>query len=76
MLGTDEGPMLEMIEPLRDDSALKRFMDLRQGRPTQTVRGAVPGRDSLKPHKCVGVTREPETDDAAWCIRSRTAMCS
>ena len=31
MLGTDEGPMLEMIEPMRDDSALKRFMDLRQG---------------------------------------------
>jgi hypothetical protein len=31
MLGTDEGPRLEMIEPLRDDSALKRFMDLRQG---------------------------------------------
>jgi hypothetical protein len=31
MLGTDEGPMLEMIEPVRDDSTLKRFMDLRQG---------------------------------------------
>ena len=26
MLGTDEGPMLEMIEPTRDDSALKRFI--------------------------------------------------
>jgi hypothetical protein len=29
--------MLEMIEPMRDDSALKRFMDLRQG-------DAYPGR--------------------------------
>jgi predicted enzyme related to lactoylglutathione lyase len=75
MLATDEGPMLEMIEPVRDDSALKRFMDLRQG-------DAYPGGEGLylvgmqvadleaavKRIEDAGgrVTREPETDNAAW----------
>lgn len=31
MLGNDEGAILEMISPMRDDSALKRFMDMREG---------------------------------------------
>lgn len=84
MLGTDEGPVLEMIEPVRDDSALQRFMDLRQG-------DAYPGGEGLYP---VGmqvadleaavqriedagerVTREPERTTPPGRIRSRTAMC-
>ena len=75
MLGTDEGPMLEMIEPTADDSALKRFMDLRQGE-------AYPGGEGLylvgmrvsdleaavKRVEDAGgqVTREAETGNAAW----------
>jgi predicted enzyme related to lactoylglutathione lyase len=31
MLGTDDGPILELISPEREDSALLRFMNLRQG---------------------------------------------
>lgn len=31
MMGTDEGSILELISPSRDDSALKRFMDMREG---------------------------------------------
>ncbi|MGE3410808.1 MAG: VOC family protein [Dehalococcoidia bacterium] len=31
MLGTDEGAVLELISPMREDSALKRFMDMREG---------------------------------------------
>ena len=31
MLGTDDGAILELISPAREDSALKRFMDLREG---------------------------------------------
>jgi catechol 2,3-dioxygenase-like lactoylglutathione lyase family enzyme len=31
MLGTDEGAVLELISPVAEDSALKRFMDMREG---------------------------------------------
>lgn len=31
MMGNDDGNMLELISPQREDSALKRFMDMRSG---------------------------------------------
>ena len=75
MLGTDEGPMLEMIEPTRDDSALKRFMDLRQGDAYPDGEGLTwsgcrsqTSKRAVKRIENAGgrITREPETDTAAW----------
>jgi predicted enzyme related to lactoylglutathione lyase len=75
MLGTDEGAMLEMIEPTRDDSALKRFMDLRQGEAYPDGEGlylvgmrVADLEAAVKRVEDAGgqVTREPETDNAAW----------
>ena len=75
MLGTDEGAMLEMIEPTRDDSALKRFMDLRQGEAYPDGEGlylvgmrVADLEAAVKQVEDAGgqVTREPETDNAAW----------
>ena len=31
MMGTDDGHMLELVSPLREDSALMRFMNMRSG---------------------------------------------
>jgi catechol 2,3-dioxygenase-like lactoylglutathione lyase family enzyme len=75
MLGTGEGPMLEMIEPTRDDSALKRFMDLRQGDAYPDGEGlylvgmqVADLEAAVKRVEDAGgrITREPETDNAAW----------
>jgi hypothetical protein len=75
MLGTDEGAILEMIEPQREDSALKRFMDLRQGEAYPNGEGLylvgmqVADLDgTVKRIEAAGgkVTREPESDTAAW----------
>jgi predicted enzyme related to lactoylglutathione lyase len=75
MLGTDEGAILEMIEPQREDSALKRFMDLRQGDAYPNGEGLyLVGMQvddlegTVKRIESAGgnVTREPESDNAAW----------
>ena len=31
MMGNDDGPILELVSPMEQDSALKRFMDMRSG---------------------------------------------
>lgn len=75
MLGTDEGAILELISPQRDDSALKRFMDMRQGdaypngeglylvgMQVDDLEGTVQRIESAGGK----ITREPESENAAW----------
>jgi len=75
MLGTDEGPILEMIEPVREDSALKRFMDLRQGDAYPNGEGlylvgmqVADLEGTVQRIEAAGgrVTREAESETAAW----------
>lgn len=75
MLGTDEGAILEMIEPVREDSALKRFMDLRQGDAYPNGEGlylvgmqVADLEATVKRIEDAGgtVTREAESTTTAW----------
>jgi len=75
MLGTDEGATLEMISPLRDDSALKRFMDLREGDAYPKGEGLylvgmqVDDLEAAVQRAEAGgakVTREAESTNLAW----------
>ena len=75
MMGTDDGHMLELVEPVSDTSALKRFMDMRSGE-------AYPGGEGLylvgmqvddieaavqRVESAGGtVTREEESPTSAW----------
>jgi predicted enzyme related to lactoylglutathione lyase len=75
MLGTDEGAILEMISPVREDSALKRFMDMREGDAYPDGEGlylvgmrVADLEGTVERIEAAGgrITREPESDDAAW----------
>jgi predicted enzyme related to lactoylglutathione lyase len=75
MLGTDEGAILEMIAPQRDDSALKRFMDLRQGDAYPDGEGlylvgmqVADLEATVKRIESAGgkITREADSPNAAW----------
>lgn len=75
MMGTDDGHVLELIQPVREDSALLRFMDMRSGE-------AYPGGEGLylvgfevedaaeaaaRVEAAGGVvTREEESPRSAW----------
>ncbi|MGE0229918.1 MAG: VOC family protein, partial [Dehalococcoidia bacterium] len=75
MLGTDEGAILEMISPMQEDSALKRFMDMREGDAYPNGEGlylvgmqvddlaATVARIEGAGGK---ITREEESPNAAW----------
>ncbi|MEZ4554507.1 MAG: VOC family protein [Dehalococcoidia bacterium] len=75
MLGTDEGAILELISPMREDSALKRFMDMREGDAYPDGEGlylvgmqvddlaATVARIEAAGGK---ITREEESPNAAW----------
>jgi len=75
MLGTDEGAILEMISPQREDSALKRFMDMREGDAYPNGEGLyLVGMQvddlegTVQRIQAAGgkVTREEESPTAAW----------
>lgn len=75
MLGTDEGAVLELISPQRDDSALKRFMDMREGDAYPNGEGLylvglqvddLPGTVSRIEAGGGKITREAESENAAW----------
>ncbi len=75
MLGTDDGAVLELISPQRDDSALKRFMDMREGDAYPAGEGLylvgmqvddLEGTVSRIEAAGGRITREAESENAAW----------
>lgn len=75
MLGTDDGAVLELISPQRDDSALKRFMDMREGDAYPDGEGLylvgmqvddLEGMVSRIQAAGGTITREAESQNAAW----------
>jgi predicted enzyme related to lactoylglutathione lyase len=75
MMGTDDGNMIELIEPSRDDSALKRFMDMRAGEAYPDGEGLylvgmqVDDIEAAVQRVEAGggkVTREAESPNSAW----------
>lgn len=75
MMGTDDGHVLEIVEPVREDSALKRFMDLRQGDAYPNGEGLyliglyVDDIEQAVQRAEAGgatITREPESPRSAW----------
>ena len=75
MLGTDDGPVLELISPSDDSSALKRFMDMREGEAYPNGEGlylvGLQVNDlQATTQRIEGaggrITRESESPNAAW----------
>ena len=75
MMGNDEGNMLELISPQREDSALKRFMDMRSGDAYPDGEGLyLVGmevddiEEAVQRAEAAGgtVTREEESPASAW----------
>lgn len=75
MMGNDDGNMLELISPQRDDSALKRFMDMRSGDAYPDGEGLyLVGmevediEEAVQRAEAAGgtVTREEESPTSAW----------
>ena len=75
MLGTDDGPVLELIQPEREDSALLRFMNLRQGDAYPNGEGlylvglqVADLEGMVQRIEAAGgrITREADSPNAAW----------
>lgn len=75
MMGTDDGHMIELISPMREDSALKRFMDMRSGEAYPDGEGLyLVGmhvddiEEAVRRVEAGGgkVTREEDSPNSAW----------
>lgn len=75
MLGTEDGAMLELVEPVHPDSALRRFMDMRQGDAYPEGEGlylvgmqvADVAATAARIEAAGGrITREAESPNSAW----------